>query len=265
MQTANASTMQRVNVCGADLEACNADGLVHVSVKRVCEALGIDDDAQRVKLQNQPWAATLMIKATAPDGKKYEAFCIELDSLPMWLATIHAGKVKPEARARLVAFQCEAKRVLADHFFGRMRSADTSTLLALVTEQREQFAMAMAVVQNELAIIRAEQSRSQFNTGIIGYELAERYLARIRLIADCWVNQKRARNRRSAIAAIRQNLVAAIGYGGTGKRLAFMPTSLRGELDAALTIMERDVHRADSAKALPAPKPEQAAMPWGVN
>jgi hypothetical protein len=59
-----------------------------VSVRRVCEALGIDPDSQRNKLKNCQWAVTAIITATARDGKNHETFCIDLESLPMWLAGI---------------------------------------------------------------------------------------------------------------------------------------------------------------------------------
>jgi hypothetical protein len=48
-----------------------ADGQGYAVVRRMCEALGVDDDAQRVKLKNAVWAVTRTIKATAEDGKNY--------------------------------------------------------------------------------------------------------------------------------------------------------------------------------------------------
>ena len=63
------------------------DQTAFVSVKRVCEALGLDNAGQQTKLKTCAWAVIGMIPTTANDGKKYETFCIDLKSLPMWPRT----------------------------------------------------------------------------------------------------------------------------------------------------------------------------------
>lgn len=103
---------------GDKLQAVQATGSVWVVVRRVCEALGIDESGQRQKLKEKAWATTELISAVAEDGKVREAFAIHLDSLPMWLATIEPSRVRPEVRAKLIAYQRECARVLRDHFFG---------------------------------------------------------------------------------------------------------------------------------------------------
>ena len=60
-----------------------------VSVKRVCEPLGILEHGQIAKLKTKTWAGTQMICVPSPGGPQ-SAFRISLDSLPMWLATIGA-------------------------------------------------------------------------------------------------------------------------------------------------------------------------------
>lgn len=109
----------RVPFHGQHLEAVRHDGRVWVSIRRVCDALGLSADAQRVKLQDKPWATTAMIAVVAEDLKRRELAMIDLDSLPMWLATIEPARVAPESRERLELYQVEAARVLRDHFFGR--------------------------------------------------------------------------------------------------------------------------------------------------
>jgi hypothetical protein len=62
------------------------------SVRRACEHIGIDEEGQRQKLRNPnraPWSNACMIKAHDTTGRKQEAFMLHLDSVPMWLATIH--------------------------------------------------------------------------------------------------------------------------------------------------------------------------------
>lgn len=114
-------TFEMVRVAGDELAATMVDGVVWVSLRRMCEALGLDVEAQRQKLSSRertPWAVTCMTKATAADGKNYTSFCLDLDSVPMWLATIDASRVRDEARVKIVILQREAARVLRDHFLG---------------------------------------------------------------------------------------------------------------------------------------------------
>ena len=117
------TAIQTIDFHGDEL-ACirDPDGRrLWVVVRRVCEALGPDESGQRQKLQKAAWAVTELISATGPDGKRYESFCIELDSLPMWLATIHASRVAPHVRPKLERYQREARDVLAAHFLGGAR------------------------------------------------------------------------------------------------------------------------------------------------
>lgn len=101
------------------LEAGKADGKVWVVVRRVCGMLDIDDEGQRQRLDRTPRATTCVMKAVSEDGKIREVFCIDLDSVPMWLATINASRVAPHLRGTLVLFQREAAKVLRDHFLGK--------------------------------------------------------------------------------------------------------------------------------------------------
>lgn len=87
-------------------------------MRRVCEALGVDNARQQSKLKQKPWAVVGFMSTTAADGKNYDTFCIDLDSLPMWLATIEPARVAEAVRPKLIAFQQEAARALRDYFFG---------------------------------------------------------------------------------------------------------------------------------------------------
>ncbi len=108
----------RVPFHGEEIEAVRENGRVLVSVRRVCEVLDIRVEGQLAKLRTKPWAVVEMIYMTAGDGKTYETACIDLEALPMWLATLDAGRVKPELREKLATYQREAAQVLRRHFFG---------------------------------------------------------------------------------------------------------------------------------------------------
>jgi len=129
--------VEQIDFHGVTIEALppNGDGKVWISVRRVCDALGVDPDSQRVKLATKEWACTVLITVQLPgDAQARAVYCIDLDSLPMWLATIEASRVKPAVRPLLLAFQKECARVLRDHFFGVpvARPAKTRRRLAAV-------------------------------------------------------------------------------------------------------------------------------------
>ena len=117
------TTTELVPFQGGHLEAQRRGDRVAVAIIRTCEHLDIDHSTQMRKLKTAPWAVVVMMTMTGPDGKKYETACLDLDSFPMWLATIQTTKVKPSARPLLEAYQREAARVLRDHFFGRREEA----------------------------------------------------------------------------------------------------------------------------------------------
>lgn len=106
---------------GDALQAVQNENGVWVSVRRVCEALGIDRKAQQRRLQEKSWAVGAMMTPTGPDGKQYESLMLHLDSLPMWLATIETRRVKPAIRSKLELYQKECAAVLARHFLGEPR------------------------------------------------------------------------------------------------------------------------------------------------
>lgn len=112
-------SFEMVRVAGDELAAANVDGTVWVSVRRMCEVLGLEESGQRQKLSDPsrtPWATTGVMPGVGADGRNREVFCLDLDSVPMWLATIDTSRVRPDAKAKVVLFQREAAKVLRDHF-----------------------------------------------------------------------------------------------------------------------------------------------------
>jgi hypothetical protein len=82
-----------------------------------CERLGINADTQRKKLARVAWTCPVIMTVQIPgDDQARRLACIPLRALAGWLFTINPGKVAPEARAALVAYQREAADVLYRHF-----------------------------------------------------------------------------------------------------------------------------------------------------
>ena len=117
---ARAPKMEIIPFHGAKLEAARVEETVWVSVRRMCEALGLSFAGQHDKLADvgrAPWATVRVTRMVADDGKEREVFCLDLESVPMWLATIDTSRVAEHVRPKVVLFQREAAKVLRDHFF----------------------------------------------------------------------------------------------------------------------------------------------------
>ena len=78
----------KVTFEGDILEAIPQGNDVWVSVRKICEALGIDPKTQQDKLKAKCWATWGNIPLLAQDTRIREVFCLHIDSLPMWLAGI---------------------------------------------------------------------------------------------------------------------------------------------------------------------------------
>ena len=116
----NTKTIARVNnvaiLAGNDSEKL-------VPIKPICEALGIDDDAQRRKIQDDDFLSSVAVLSTATgaDGKQYEMFCLPLEFIFGWLFTINPKNVKEEAQEAVRQYRIECYRVLYNHFFGNLK------------------------------------------------------------------------------------------------------------------------------------------------
>lgn len=112
-----AGELIKVQFHGDVLDATQDDnGTVWVSLRRCCENLTVDLDTQAKKLRAKPWAVVREMPTTGADGKTYSMLAVDLDTLPGWLFSIDARKVKEQLREKLARYQREAAKVLANHF-----------------------------------------------------------------------------------------------------------------------------------------------------
>ena len=99
------------------------DGRLYTSVRRMCGAIGVSFSTQLRKLNDAYWAG--LFKMNIPDerGPLQDHTIIDLDSLPLWIASINTKKVSVELRAKIELYQREAKQVLADWFLRKQAPA----------------------------------------------------------------------------------------------------------------------------------------------
>lgn len=101
---------------GQTVQGFDSEGTPYAVLRPMCESLGVNYAGQEQKLKAAKWATICSIHTVAADGKRREMTCISADTIPIWLATIQSGRVKPECRAALEVFQCEARDALYQHF-----------------------------------------------------------------------------------------------------------------------------------------------------
>lgn len=89
-----------------------------VPIRPICQALGIDEDSQRRKINDDEIlssTATLSV-AVGGDKKEREMFCLPLKYVFGWLFTINPKNVKPEAQESVGRFRIECYNALFEHF-----------------------------------------------------------------------------------------------------------------------------------------------------
>ena len=94
------------------------NGEKRVPIKPICEALGIDEDAQRRRLKEDPIlsSTTVLSTAVAADGKNREMVTIPFRYVFGWLFRIDSRNVKEEAREAVIKYQLQCYDALYNHF-----------------------------------------------------------------------------------------------------------------------------------------------------
>jgi len=89
-----------------------------IPIKPICEALGIDIDSQRQKLNEDDFlsSVTVLSTATGADGKQYEMVCLPYEFIFGWLFTINPKNVKEEAREAVAKYWIECYKALFYYF-----------------------------------------------------------------------------------------------------------------------------------------------------
>lgn len=102
------------------IEVATIDGVSHVALRPIADALQLDWDTQRRNIRQDPVLnpVTVITTATGSDGKQYEMVCLPLDYLNGWLFKINANRYKGQRREQIIRYQRECYRVLARHFLG---------------------------------------------------------------------------------------------------------------------------------------------------
>lgn len=88
-----------------------------VSLRHMCESIGIDYSAQLKRIKSSPWGRVAVIATHDTIGRTQEMSMLDRRTMTMWLATIDHRRIENEdARAYLALFQSEAADALDSYF-----------------------------------------------------------------------------------------------------------------------------------------------------
>ena len=128
--------VKEVRFNGERITAIRESGKIYVSVKNVCDNLGMDlkqHKAQKLKLRNDGFLkGGIKLYPLKSNGGIQETMLLELDYLPIWLAKINPSRFSEELKKQLIEYQLKAKDVLADEFLGKRTLPEVQTSNAMI-------------------------------------------------------------------------------------------------------------------------------------
>jgi hypothetical protein len=126
-----------------------SDGRVYVSVHHMCDALGLTQRGQVLRIQRNEILAEGYqgaIKMITPGGRQSVGM-LRVDLVPLWLAGVSIKAVKEEIQPKLRQYQREAAAVLWEAFEQGRLSTDFDELLQRDTEAVEAYKMLAAMLK----------------------------------------------------------------------------------------------------------------------
>jgi hypothetical protein len=147
---------KQVTFYGDEILAVRAeDGSILIPIRPICDLLGVDWSAQRRRINRDPVLSEEMMNVVIPVTDSYRTINRKVLSLPLdyvsgFLFGIDANRVKPELRERLVRYQRECYKVLAEAFEERQLTTDPSfdELLKQASEDVvEAYQIALAIMR----------------------------------------------------------------------------------------------------------------------
>lgn len=91
-----------------------------VPIKPICEALGVNLEGQRQRIERDEIlnSTACMTHAVGADGKEREMTCLPIKYIFGWLFTIDTSRVNEDARPAVIRYKLECYNALYDYFAG---------------------------------------------------------------------------------------------------------------------------------------------------
>lgn len=127
------------------------EGQVYVSLRQMCDALGLDPQAQTRRIDRHTILSDGLegVDKLATPGGAQKAYVLRVDLVPLWLSGIRTSAVKEEIRAKMEKYQREAAKVLWEAFQEGRLTADAGfdELLDNDSPAAQAYKMATAVMK----------------------------------------------------------------------------------------------------------------------
>lgn len=141
-----------VDFYGDELTAVRSEtGEIYVSIRHLCDALGLDRASQSRRIRNDDILADAFQwgVVTTPHRGRQQAGMLRVDMVPFWLTRVDLSRVKEDIRPKLKRYQREVAKVLWEAFQeGRLTTdVDFDALLAQDSPEAQAYKMAQAVLQ----------------------------------------------------------------------------------------------------------------------
>jgi hypothetical protein len=128
-----------------------AERQIFIPIKPICDQLGVTWPSQLNRIRRDPVLSRKIkgVFITNTPGGRQEMSCLPLDYLNGWLFGINAARVNEDVRDRLIRYQDECYKALAEAFReGRLMSDPTfDELLTSESDAVQAYKMALAVVK----------------------------------------------------------------------------------------------------------------------
>lgn len=155
---------KEVEFNGANLTGIKTqDGKIYVSLKNICEILGVDYSSQLKRIKRDEFLNDGVVIMTMPtNGGNQDANLLKLDFLSMWLTGIKADRCKEEIRPYLKEFKLKAKDILSEAFFGKRE-------LLLPGHNDEKFNPSLNDIDNRVPLVRSIEAEIVRLYGVLRY------------------------------------------------------------------------------------------------
>ncbi len=103
------------------------DGTVYIPIRPICELIGVDWNGQRRRINRDAVLSEEIqgVDVTSTPGGKQTMLCLPLDYISGFLFGLNARRVKPELKERVIRYQRECYKTLAEAFTdGRLTAND---------------------------------------------------------------------------------------------------------------------------------------------
>ena len=156
-----------VDFYGDEIRVYVLDGEPYIPLRPICDFLGVSWSGQTERLKRDAVLSEAVryvrVTRTNTKGGRPELLCLPLEYLNGWLFGISASRVREELRERLIRYQRDCYRVLAQAFQGPSVSPSGSLAhirdmaLAIANMAEQQMLLESRVTVTEQRIDRAAQ------------------------------------------------------------------------------------------------------------